>query len=289
MNSLVKEIDEHDLKSRVEIILIDDCSSNQTVRDNNRNFIANLKRNDIQYSELDQNIGLSAMRNLLAHKSSGTFLLILDADVVPDSYDYISNYLTCLQDEHSEIICGGISYKKRILFGREYDFYLYLSSKNDVKSPQKRGVTPWRHIHTNTVIKKWLFLTTPVDKRFVEYGYEDCEWGIRLTKKHRVSHIDNTVSHLGLISKEVFYERMRKSIVNYLLLSKIHPEEFQKSHICKIANGLIVLNSSMLEIMDAILAKMFASVNNNRICFFIFQFNKAVLFAKQLKKNWSAF
>jgi hypothetical protein len=209
-----------------------------------------------------------------------------DADVLPDNPDVLEKYLTYIYEDRWDVICGGLSYQSRIMNEKEYDFYVYMSGKLNVKPAKTRNITPWRYLWTsNIMVRKSAFLSTPFDERFVGYGYEDAEWGIRLSKQYKVLHIDNTVSHLGLITKKTVYQKMVASIGNYLLLAKIHPRSFQESSVSKIVKWLILLNSSMLENIDNFLKKLFFCINDNRLSLLLLQFNKAILLARQLKSN----
>ena len=54
------------------------------------------------------------------------------------------------------------------------------------------------------------FGMTPFNEQFTGYGYEDIEWGLRLANRWKVQHIENTASHLGLVTKSAALEKMRR-------------------------------------------------------------------------------
>jgi len=286
LSGLLDELSSSHYRSDVELIITDDSSSNAALKERNRQFVDEHMFEHLHYRELDHNVGRAKIRNLLAEEASGEFLLFLDSDVLPDEKDFLEKYLYYVDRNEWDVVCGGLSCINRIMIDKRYDFYLYLSKKIEAVPAKVRNKTPWRYLWTsNAMVRKSVFLEIPFDERFSGYGYEDSEWGIRLTRKYKVLHIDNTVSHLGLVTKEKAYQKMRNSIRNYVLLARLHPEAFRDSGIYKITSRLVFINSSLLNIADAALQKLFASNNSNALCFLIFQLNKAVLFVKELKNS----
>lgn len=276
---LIKEIDLNQITD-IEIILIDDCSTEIGQKNKNREKISELYTPYVEYIELDHNVGRGSIRNLLAEKASGEYLLFLDCDVLPDEDNFILTYLHHIKNKKYDVLCGGISYKKSLSCSKEYDFYRFLSSKNDVKNAAERNIIPWRHMHTaNILVRKSVFFEIPFNSQFVGYGYEDCEWGIRLQKNVKVLHIENTVSHLGLIKKKDVYERMCKSINNYLLLASLHPDYFRKTYISKVVQLFNCLSSGQLRFINKVIKENFFRYNNNAISYILFQFNKVILIA----------
>ena len=281
---LTAEIRQKKLHDQIELIVIDDCSTDQGIKHNNADFAEKYGQGVIQYFELNNNIGRAAVRNLLAQKASGDYLLFLDSDTLPDSDDYIAQYLSYALQNECDVVCGGISYLKRTLNGAEYDFYIYMGKKLVAQATKFRHKTPWRYLWTsNVLILKSVLSEIPFNEGFGKYGYEDAEWAIRLVKKYKVVFIENTVSHLGLDSKEVAYRKMRESINNYFLLATMHPKDFRRSGIFGVVRWLTRLNTTFLKSIDRLLQMLFFRIANEKICFFIYQFNKAVLLARQLK------
>ena len=286
LEKLAAEIRSSNFHEAVELVLIDDCSTDLTARDTNekeayKHLAAGIK---IKYSGLRHNIGRSLIRNKLVEQAAGEFILFLDGDSLPNRPDFLGTYVSYISENRWDVVCGGRNYISRIMYGEEFDFSVYLGNKVEVKSTEIRSETPWRYLYTsNILVRKSVFLKTPFDERFSGYGYEDAEWGIRLGKKYKVLHIDNTVSHLGLVTKETAYAKMQDSIKNYALLAKLHPEAFRESSIYKVTGRLIFLPVSVLDLLAAVSGKLFSSLNNNKISFLFFQFSKAVLCAKQLK------
>lgn len=288
---IIKEANASLLKDRIEVIALDDGSSDPIIAAGNEVFCSGHRQPYLEYSCLDRNIGRSAVRNLLAAKASGNFLLFLDCDVLPDSDRFLQNYLERAAADDFDVVCGGISYRTRILNDPGYDYHAYLGNRKEVKPASERNKAPWRYILTsNIMVRKSVFQGTPFNERFTGYGYEDIEWGVRLAQKYRILHIDNTASHLGLVTKAKAYEKMCNSVPNYLLLREICPEAFAVSAISKAVDLLVRCNVTVLNILDRTLKWLFLEWRwNNRLAFILFQLDFAVLLARSLKqRSWTA-
>ncbi|MDF2635467.1 MAG: glycosyl transferase family 2 [Pelosinus sp.] len=283
---LYEEIKKNSSADKIELIFVDDCSSNENLKDLNRIQFSEYKDLKIVYLELEKNVGRAAIRNLLVQKSLGEYLLFLDTDVLPDSSGFISKYWSYVIANNYDVICGGISYNNRIIYGTEFEFYLYLYGKKGVKSAEERNLVPWRQLLTsNIMVRRNILKEIPFDERFHGYGYEDNEWGIRIMHSYTILHIDNTVSHLGIESKDAVYNKMRESIAGYSLLAKTHPEVFKRTHIAILMRYFEWLSDNALNVVDQGLKKIYFGTNINWILYIIFQLNKVILLTIKQKKD----
>ncbi|WP_224983481.1 glycosyltransferase family 2 protein [Geomonas agri] len=281
---LIEEADAFGLWEKVEVILLDDGSPDREVAATNEEFCLKHPRLHLEYGSLGRNVGRSAIRNMLASKASGAFLLFLDCDILPDSDRFLGSYLGYAETDDFDAVCGGVSYRTRVLYDAGYDYHAYLGNKKEVKSASKRNREPWRHILTsNIMVRKSVFEATTFDERFTGYGYEDIEWGIRLSQQYRILHADNTVSHLGLASKATVYQKMRASVPNYLLLKELCPKAFHASAVSRLVRLLTAAPAPLLSAADHLLKNAFSSCGSNRLSFILFQINFAVLLAAALK------
>lgn len=278
---LTKEVQEQNLLKRVEIIIMDDCSQEQ-FRVKNRQSLRQMPL--VRYFELDHNVGRAEIRNELARKAVGRYLLFLDADSLIDHRDFIKKYLEFVENQY-EVVYGGRSYKRTVRQDKKYDFYIYLDSKASKRN--KKDVAWKGPVAANVMIRNDVFSSIPFDKRFAGYGYEDTEWAIRLAKKYKIHHINNSCSHVGVIDKSEAFGKMRDSIKNYLLLWKLHPREFRKTAVHGFIRIFRLFGNSCLERLDSVLSRLFFKVDNVRVCHFIFQLDKAVLLAISINNNLS--
>ncbi len=280
LQELQKQIDELDEKYTVEILVVDDASD---VTFDVKGMLDSLP--SVIYEEHAVNRGRAKVRNRLVEKSSGELLLFLDADVFPDRNDFLLQFLT-KSEQGYDIICGGRSYKKRILKGSKYAFYLYKSIKTEVFDARTRNKFPWRYLFTsNVMVRKDIVDNVYFDDRFVGYGYEDIEWAIRLDEEHEIHHIDNTCSHLGLLTKSQTFEKMRASITNYALLLALHRDITKNTNAAVVSSFLSYLPGFILSLLDKLLSRLFFILPGNPLLFIIFQCDKLVLLAKRLKRS----
>lgn len=281
LGRLAAEIESAGLAPRVEILLADDASSDRGLQALNRAALAALGSR-FHYEERPENLGRAALRNHLVESARGDYLLFLDADVLPDSPHFLRRYLDYLESGSWDVICGGISYRTRVLEGRDYDFYRYLSGRSDVKPAALRNQAPGRHVlSSNLLLRKDLIWALPFDTRFRGYGYEDVEWGLRAEKTAAILHIDNPVSHLGLVGKAQAYERMRLSMENYRLLLSCHPDFFRHSEIRPFVLVFGRLHRHVLRALDAALRRLYFHAPPP-LAFYAFQLSKAVLLAQTM-------
>jgi glycosyltransferase involved in cell wall biosynthesis len=283
---IIEEADAHNLSERIKVFVLDDGSSDQVILAGNDVFFSGYQRPYLEYTRLVSNVGRSAVRNLLAAKGNGDFLLFLDCDVFPDGERFLREYLERADANDFDVVCGGVSYQTRIMNEPEYDYHAYLGNRKEVKPASERNKAPWRHILTsNIMVRRSVFQRIPFDERFTGYGYEDIEWGVRLAETYRILHIDNTVSHLGLVSKAKAYEKMCNSVSNYLLLKELCPQAFAASAISKLVKVFTGCNVPWLNLLDRGLKRWFLNCSNNRFAFVLFQFDFAVLLSLTLKES----
>jgi len=287
LRKILAEINGFSLDGKVEVIVLDDCSTTADILRDNEKFVEENQTAYLHYRRLDRNTGRSVVRNILTEQAQGDFFLFLDCDVLPDSGRFIQEYLEYVQRNDHDVVCGGRSYLTRILPGTEYDYYEYFGKKKEVISAEVRNAMPWRHILTsNVMVRKHVYRAVPFNEQFIGYGYEDIEWGIRLAKQWRILHIDNTASHLGLISKATAHEKMQQAVPNYLLLRRQYPAAFAVSTVGKLAQTLAILPEKMLTVLDLFFAKAFLnSATSGIVAFTLFQLNYSILLAKGLKKG----
>jgi glycosyltransferase involved in cell wall biosynthesis len=278
LEKLIEEID-NSIEDEIQLLVIDDCSTDNVLSSANYSFACNNQRPYFEYLSLEQNAGRSAVRNLLASKARGEYLLFMDCDVLPDSPRFIQNYLNSIKQKYYDVVCGGRSYIARVLKEKEYDFHVYFGNKKEVKPAVIRNKEPWRFILTsNVMVSREAFNSTPFNERFIGYGYEDVEWGIRLSRNYRILHIENSASHIGLQTKSKMYEKMRESVQNYLLLGELYPEAYTSATISTFATFFSLLPSRLLCSLDVCFRRFF--LHNSFGCwlsFISFQLGFSVL------------
>ncbi|MCU7959002.1 MAG: glycosyltransferase family 2 protein [gamma proteobacterium symbiont of Bathyaustriella thionipta] len=264
----------------IEIIVLDDGSQQKY---NNQTVAAAIDR--VRYIESAENKGRAATRNQLIKEATGKYLLFLDADMQPDKDDFIQQYLQ-QAEKHADVVCGGISYQQNKDYSDDYAFYLYKSKRTEALPASQRNQSPLRYLFTsNILLRAECVEQIPFNTRFKDYGYEDIEWGIRLAEKYPLIHIDNSASHMGLVSRQQVFERMRASSRNFALLLSLHPDFFSKSSAARLAACLQYLPDFLLTFTDGLCKGLFTYLENNRLLFYVFQLDKVIRLSQELKNR----
>jgi len=264
---------------KVEILVLDDGSS----RVFELASIADLPL--VNYERLVRNMGRSIVRNMLLEKACGRYILFLDADMLPDHDDFLRRYLD-LAAAGRDIVCGGISYRQYIAGDGDSLFHLYKSNKTEALPARIRNRSPWRYLFTsNIMLRREVVTKVRFDKRFTGYGYEDIEWGIRLSGLYTIVHIDNTCTHMGVMGKMKVLENMKKSIDNLALLHGLHPAKTASGGAVFYARKLLFMPDAILATAEGFLTRLFTYFSSPPLLFVLFQCDKVVLLARALKRG----
>ena len=181
-----------------EIIIGDDFSSTTVI---SSSYLSELKSTYLQRN--DKSMGRTATRNLLSSKATYSWLLFIDADMLPRNKNYIKTYLDKISKRSCEnAFFGGYSYP------RNYDYkgrlrYRY-GVKREYKLAAERSKNPYRNVYSgNMLIKKLAFnqTNTTLDKR---YGL-DLAFSRNLeNQKVTIKHLNNYTDHYGIEDNHTF-------------------------------------------------------------------------------------
>ncbi|WNH13019.1 glycosyltransferase family 2 protein [Thalassobellus suaedae] len=215
-----------------EIICFDDGSTNaKTIKENEK--INTLENSS--FIALDVNIGRSKIRNSLASKANFEWLLFLDADTMPVSNLFISNYLSALHKQ-SKIIYGGILYKQKTPPNNQVLRWIY-GKNREALSKTLRNKNPYlRFLTLSFLIHKNVFKKVAFNEDIPNLRHEDTLFALDLKREMiNIAHIDNPVYHLGLETNKQFLQKSLQSVkaisifvnqglmpYNATLITKIH-------------------------------------------------------------------
>ncbi|MBW6481207.1 MAG: glycosyltransferase [Bacteroidales bacterium] len=235
-----------------EILLVDD-HSDEKYRILNTG-LQELK--NASYIELDENIGRSKIRNLLAEKAQFENLLFLDCDVEIIRDDFLSHYIEEIK-QGEKVVCGGHVYQKNPPEPQKYLHWFY-GIKREVKTTTQRQQSPNDSFMTaNFLISKELFGKIRFDERISGYGHEDTLLGYELDKFGiKTNHIDNPVLHAGLDTGTQFLEKTRESTRNLLKLYQFSGFDKKISHKIKALRAFRTAEKLGLQ---GIIAKLFSA------------------------------
>ncbi|WP_187263661.1 glycosyltransferase family 2 protein [Pontibacter beigongshangensis] len=211
---LVKELHRQcqQLELTFEILLFDDGSA-ENVKSQNRT-LSNIP--SVRYRELPENIGRSAIRNLLATEARYAYLLMLDNDCLPSDQHFMEAYVAAAEGQ--DIVVGGISYAATAPpppFSLHYTY-----GKRAAKPASIRQDNPYGDVYlSNAIVKRDLFLELRLCESLKSYGHEDTIFALRLKQQQiRVRHIENTALHLGLEPTPVFLDKTEQAVENLVRL-----------------------------------------------------------------------
>ena len=211
----------------IEVIVLDDGSSSS---------IANTNKNECQrlgfnYIQNKINTGRIQTRMRLANESSHSWLLFLDADMIPVRSDFIQTYYNNIIEANYDVYVGGHCYeKKRTPFCLRLN---YGNSRENIDE-KKRNNNPYNHIFFgNILIKKELFLSVFSTYSDPSYG-EDIYLSAKLKdQKSRVLHLNNKTYHLGVETNAVFISKTAEAAATIATLFKDNKIDQTQSKLLK--------------------------------------------------------
>lgn len=171
-------------KNDYEIIVIDDGSTDTTLRD--LNTYASQNSNVRVYSQ--QNAGPAKARNLGIKASQGEIVIIVGDDTYPPNPDYIVLHYEYHRDnpQMNVALLGLTVWCPEI----ETPFMSWLQRNNkqfDYSDLANRSYARYDHLYTSNISFKRSYLNRPdllLDERYSTAAFEDLEWGFRLFKYH---------------------------------------------------------------------------------------------------------
>ena len=193
-----------------EIVLIDDASDLSF-----RNINGALtQKYPVNYIQLHENIGRSAIRNLFTKHVTSLLLLFLDCDVMPVSDRFISTYLSAA-GKNKIVICGGICYSPKPVADEKKLHWKYGQMRESLPAGM-RNKEPYRSFLTgNFLVHKEILDTISFNEQLEGYGYEDTLYGIELERnKIELRHIDLPAEHLKLDTAEEFILKTENALKN---------------------------------------------------------------------------
>lgn len=203
-----------------EILVFDDASTDLEVRKKNASINA---LENTSYTILKSNIGRSAIRNKLAKSAQYSWLLFLDADVMPVNNHFVSNYINSLSYSRP-IIYGGITYQEERPNQTQLLRWVYGREREALSSEIRKKDIYVSFLTLNFIIQKDTFEKAIFNENIPNLRYEDTLFSYDLKrKKIPITHIENPVCHLGLESSEIFLSKSKESLeaLNLFLKQKL--------------------------------------------------------------------
>jgi hypothetical protein len=172
--------------------------------------------------QLATNEGRARGRNRLAAAARAHHLLFLDSDMLPDRPDFLSAYLELLPADPA-VVVGGFSVAQCVV-REDHALHRAMAARADCLPAAVRALTPEKYVFTsNLMVRRDVFDAEAFDEGFCGWGWEDVEWGARVSRRFPVRHIDNPATHLGLDTPAVLAGKYEQSVQNFARLAARHP------------------------------------------------------------------
>lgn len=163
----------------------------------------------------EQNVGAGIVRNELIARARGTWLLLLDSDVLPDSSDFLDRYLRAVRGSSAEqVYCGGFRYpdslpsKDRML---RYRYGVQVESR----SLAERQAHPYRSFVSMSFMMPRQLRERIAFDTSMGMGYEDAYFGWTIEQQGvEMIHIDAPVVHQLKETSEQFLATTERYIAN---------------------------------------------------------------------------
>lgn len=170
------------------------------------------------YKKIEENIGRTGVRSLLARDAKFDWLLFLDADVIPKSNDFVKKYVSEIQSETCEVIFGGIGYTEEVPEPVKMLRWVYGKAR-EAKPVEIRKKDPYFIISQNLCIQKQMFFraNTLLDNY---YGLDNFFSNQLKRLDAQVMHIDNPVIHYGLEENSKFINKALMAVETTIKLEE---------------------------------------------------------------------
>ena len=167
---------------------------------------------NVIYSELDKNLGRSAIRNKMGMESKFKYLLFIDADSMPVDKNYLRNFIEYVKP--NRVLCGGTAYKsKKPADPGQYLRWFYGTNREAISAKTRNSKKGFIITSNNFLIEKSVFEKIHFSEDLKTYGHEDTLLGYDLFRSGiEIFHIDNPVEHTGLEDSLVFVEKTKTAL-----------------------------------------------------------------------------
>jgi len=135
----------------------------------------------------------------------------------------LSAYLALLPTAPA-VVVGGFSVAQCVA-AKDQALHHAMAARADCLPAAVRARTPEKYVFTsNLMVRRDVFDAEAFDEGFCGWGWEDVEWGARVSRRFPVLHIDNPATHLGLDTPAVLAGKYEQSVQNFARLTARHPD-----------------------------------------------------------------
>lgn len=211
------------LGGSVEVVVLDDGTGDAELTDRLTALIDRMTL-PVRLITLKRNAGRSAGRNRLAAEARGGSLLFLDSDMRPDHRRFLQTWADLVSREDPAVAFGGFSILQASTDAK-FSVHRALAMRSDCVAYTDRARQPEKYVFTsNLLVRRDVFEAEAFDDGFAGWGWEDVEWGMRVSRRFRVVHVDNPATHMGLDTVEALAGKYEQSAPNFARVVARHPD-----------------------------------------------------------------
>jgi GT2 family glycosyltransferase len=193
------------------------------------------------------NVGRARARNRLLQAARGTHVLLLDADMVPDTDDFLDHWIGVIAAHAPAIAFGGFTVDQAP-HSAATDLHRFVAKRSDCRSVEERSKDPAQFTTTsNLLIRADIAAAVPFDEGFSGWGWEDVDWAIRAHARFPILHVDITATHAGLDDEDTLLRKAERAGANYRRIIDKHPQaarnfrSFQTARVLQRIPGVFAL------------------------------------------------
>lgn len=171
-----------------------------------------------------ENRGRSHARNWLAAHAPADWILLIDADMLPDSPHFLQRYLAASEEAGQPALISGGRSVEQVTPAPDQRLHHAEALAAARADAETRRADPGLHVSgSNILVHRSVLEAVSFDEAFTRWGWEDIEWGLRAAGRFPVTHIDNTATQHVLDSDDRLLAKFAGSGPNFARLVSRHP------------------------------------------------------------------
>lgn len=219
-----------------ELVILDDGTGDDALAQRVRDAVAALPF-PARFARLDRNEGRSKGRNRLVGHARGGHFLFLDSDMLPDHADFLQVWLDLIATQNPAVAFGGFSLDQAPV-RPDHALHRAMAGHSDCLPATERARMPEKIFTSNLLVRRDVFAAETFDESFTGWGWEDVEWGMRVTARWPILHVENTATHLGLDTPRTLADKYEQSAGNFARIAARHPDLIARYGSYKVAKVL---------------------------------------------------
>ncbi len=266
-----------------EILVYDDGSADANMTRTINTLLADFK-GPAKLITAEKNHGRSHARNRLMAHATSDWLLMLDADMLPDDEKFLTRYIEAMAGQSDPaLIAGGFSLQQ-VTPTKAQSLHAAQSNRSECLGAAQRQEAPGRYVFTsNILVHRKVLDAVYFDDGYKGWGWEDVDWGLRVADQFPILHIDNTATHLGLDDTGTLLKKYGTSGANFARLAAQHPAAAGDMPLFKVARKLRRLpGRGLLETVCKTIAIAPIGLTPMRLRLFALKLYRSVIYSRSL-------